>query len=68
MSEQRWTLEASVTKDEKLLCMNMIGQPSIKTKTDQRQNLFESYPLQDKMVYTLCTKFPHGQVKYCVLD
>ena len=24
--------------------------------------------LQDKMVYTLCAKFPHGQVKYCVLD
>ena len=30
ITEQRWTLEASVTKDEKLLCMNMIGQPSIK--------------------------------------
>ena len=24
--------------------------------------------LQDKMVYTLCAKFPHGQVMYCVLD
>ena len=24
--------------------------------------------LQDKMVYTLCAKFPHGPVMYCVLD
>ena len=25
-------------------------------------------PLQYKMVYTLCAKFPHAPVKYCVLD
>ena len=27
-----------------------------------------SSPLQDKMAYTLCAKFPHGPVMYCVLD
>ena len=25
-------------------------------------------PLQDRMAYTLCAKFPHAPVKYCVLD
>ena len=28
----------------------------------------EDVALQDKMVYTLCAKFPNGPVMYCVLD